>query len=184
MVGCFLSNRQKFQWDELIPLLLPASMFLLGNSSLTIFNIFKIIAIWQLIIIAGSFIYSVVAVNAGHHAPIIFHEGDEVKGLDFGIYQLAATIDRIGAQHNLFISLTHFGNHVMHHLFPSLDHCLLTQLKGTLVDTCKEFEHELRELSLWDAMVGQFQQLSRTKPFKLSKSKNGTSKRTSQTRSL
>lgn len=115
----------------------------------------------------GSFLYSVVAVNAGHHGPKNVHEGDEFKALDYGIYQLSATIERIEASKNLFVSLTHFGDHVLHHLFPSLDHSVLPHLRETLIDTCIEFEVELRENSLLDAFVGQLQQLGRTETFEL-----------------
>lgn len=168
--GFVLSRRQKFYWDELIPLLLPLSMLIFGNPSMTWSNIFRIGVYWNVILILGSFIYSVVAVNAGHHvSPKTVHEGDEFKSLDYGIYQLAATIERFEAKANLFISLTHFGDHMLHHFFPSLDHSILPHLRETLIETCAEFESELRECSMLEAIVGQFRQLSRTEPTFLKK---------------
>lgn len=111
----------------------------------------------------GSFLYSLMAVNAGHHGYSIVHEGDEFKSLDFGIYQMAATVDRKEANYSVPVSITHFGDHTLHHLFPSLDHALLPQLREILYETCKEFDLELRKWTLLHAAVEQFKQLARTK---------------------
>ena len=166
--GVLFSRRQKFRLEEFIALLLPLSMFLFGNPSFTLWNFVSIGITWTVILFLGSFIYSVVAVNAGHHvSPVTVHEGDEFKSLDYGIYQLAATIDRVEAKYNLFVSLTHFGDHMLHHFFPSLDHSILPQLRDVLIETCEDFEEELRECSMYDALIGQFKQLRRRRPLKL-----------------
>lgn len=122
---------------------------------------------WNGIILTGSFFYSVVAVNAGHHGPTIVHEGDEFKGLDFGIYQLGTTIDRVEAKAGLFMTLTHFGDHMLHHMFPSLDHAILPHLRETFIETLIDFKEELREFTFFDALIAQFQQLKRTEIIKL-----------------
>jgi hypothetical protein len=49
-------------------------------------------------------------------------------------------------------------------LFPTLDHGLLPQLHETFMEVCKEFDQELREFVWWPLIVGQFQQLQKTKP--------------------
>lgn len=165
--GLFFSKTQKIYWDDFIPLLLPLAMFLLGNSSFTLMNILSILIIWNVIIIIGSFTYSVIAVNAGHHGPEITHEGDEIKGLDYGIFQLGATIDRVEAASNLFVSLTHFGHHILHHMFPSLDHSILPQLNDVFIETCIEFKGDPRDCTMLEAVVAQFQQLSRTETIKI-----------------
>lgn len=128
----------------------------------------SIIVIWNVILLLASFIYSIIGINAGHHlSTSSVHEGDEFKSLDYGIYQLAATIDRVAVRSILFISLTHFGNHALHHLFPSLDHSVLPHLREALIETCNEFDTELQECSMLQAIVGQFKQLGRTEPVKL-----------------
>lgn len=163
-----MEKRQKFVWQEFIPLTLPLAMFLLGNSTISVSNLVEIILVWQGIIIGGAFLYSVVAVNAGHHGPKMVHEGDEFKSLDYGIYQLGATIDRSETKANLFMTLTHFGDHLLHHLFPSLDHVLLPQFRDVLFETCKDFnEKEPTDCTLIQAVVDQFKQLSRTTTIKL-----------------
>lgn len=45
-------------------LTLPLAMWMFGKSTL-----FSIIPIWFAIIMASSFFYGFVAINAGHHAP-------------------------------------------------------------------------------------------------------------------
>ena len=116
--------------------------------------------------------YSLMALSAGHHNPTNVHEGDEFKSLDYGLYQLRCTIDRAEAKSNLFMTLTHFGDHLLHHLFPSLDHSLLPQLKDTFIETCTEFKEEITECTMLDALIGQFKQLSRTETIKLLRENN------------
>lgn len=94
--------------------------------------------------------------------------------MDFGIYQMNAVIDRhdfVINKYNHFITLTTFGHHTLHHLFPTLDHGLLTQLESTLLKTCKDFEVELREFPWFPLIVGQFEQLLREKPKSLKEQK-------------
>lgn len=91
-----------------------------------------------------------------------FHDGDELKSLDFGVYQLSATFDRVELQKNHFVTLASFGQHINHHLFPTLDHSLLPQLNEILIDTCKEFDAELKTYPWYELMIGQFKQLTRT----------------------
>lgn len=153
-------------------LLIPLSMFVFGNSSLKFHNLATIFLLWNGMIIVGSFLYSLMALAAGHHNTANVHEGDEFKSLDYGMYQLRCTVDRIEARSNLFMTLTHFGDHMLHHLFPSLDHSLLPQLKDTLIETCKDFKEELPECTMLDAFISQFQQLSRTDPIRLNTENN------------
>lgn len=111
MSGLLKSKKQVIFWDDLIPLILPLTMLVFVD--LTVINLYKVIGLWMFIIGAASFMYSLVAVNAGHHGPSNVHEGDEVLSLDFGIFQLGATIDRKEANSNQFMVLTHFGEHIL-----------------------------------------------------------------------
>lgn len=164
-------------WDELLTLLLPTMMILLsGNPVLCAKSLASVITTWTIVIIIGSFTYSLMAVNAGHHGYEIVHEGDEFQSLDYGIYQLGATIDRIEANLNLPMTLTTFGNHTLHHLFPSLDHALLPQLREILLQTCEEFEWEIKKYSMLHAAIEQFKQLGRCKIVTLKMRKEFTEK--------
>lgn len=165
--GYIWGKRQPFRFLEFICFMVFTPMYIFGSYSL----IWTFI-IWTFLIMGGSFLYMTMAVNAGHHGPRNVHEGDEFKSLDYGIYQLAATIDRVEATHsNLFMSLTHFGDHILHHLFPALDHSLLPQFRELALKTCVEFQEELRECSLLEAFVDQIAQQSRTETIKLNNNK-------------
>lgn len=87
--------------------------------------------------------------------------------MDFGIFQMNALIDRNDIKRSHFLCLTQFGNHTLHHMFPTLDHGYLPQLNELFLDTCREFEIELRGFAWWPLIVGQFQQLKRTKTISL-----------------
>jgi linoleoyl-CoA desaturase len=97
----------------------------------------------------------------------VFHDGDELKSMDFGIYQLAATFDRANLQKNHFVVLATFGHHIAHHLFPTLDHSALHHLNEIIFDVCSEFEAELVKYPWHELFIGQFRQLLRTQAHKL-----------------
>lgn len=162
-----MSKLQKLYWDELVPLSLPLAMILLGNPSFTFANMFDVFVVWTQIIMAGSLCFNVHASVSSHHAPSRLHEGDEFKSLDFGIYQIGAVFDRHESNSNLFMTLAHFGQHSLHHMFPSLDHTLLPQLQEVFDKTCCDFEVEMKKVSFLYGFVGHFQQLARTKTRKL-----------------
>jgi fatty acid desaturase len=154
-----LSDRAKLVWDDLVPFFLPAVMIVLGNC-----NIFEVFKMWTFMILTSSLIHGFVGLNAGHHEENIFHDGDDLKSVDFGVYQLSATAERLEIKNSPFLTLIGYGNHVLHHLFPSLDHAILPQLNEILLHTCLEFECDLKEYPWWKLVIGQFNQLSRTEP--------------------
>lgn len=116
---------------------------------------------------AAGFFFGIVALNAGHHHPEITHEGDQLQSLDFGYYQMGATIERIEVSKYQFMILSHFGQHTLHHMFPTLDHGILAQLQSTFIETCKEFEVEMRIYPWHELLIGQFKQLARTEKINL-----------------
>jgi len=70
----------------------------------------------------------------------------------------------------LLAELTTYGNHILHHLFPTLDHGLLDTIRPIFQETCKEFDlpDELHLSPLqhtqWDLFTGMLSQLTRTQP--------------------
>ncbi|CAO1384650.1 unnamed protein product [Diamesa tonsa] len=123
--------------------------------------ILKVPALWMFMVSSSGYFFGIVAFNAGHHHPQITHEGDQLASLDFGYYQMGATIDRIEASKFQFMILSHFGQHTLHHLFPTIDHGLLPQLQSTFIETCKEFEVNMRKFPWHELMIGQFRQIAR-----------------------
>lgn len=85
--------------------------------------------------------------------------------MDWGIFQLDTMIDRADLRGgNRFRVLTQFGDHILHHLFPTLDHGVLHVLYGTLEETLAEFGLEARSKPWPQLIVGQHLQLARVEP--------------------
>lgn len=120
--------------EDFFGVILPAAMYLFSGQSLT-----TIAYWWFVLILMSSFYFSVVSLSVHHH-PHIFHDGDAVgEERDWGLLQLDAVVDRPDIKSNKFLVLTHFGDHILHHLFPTLDHELLPELLPVVEETCREF---------------------------------------------
>lgn len=90
--------------------------------------------------------------------------------LDWGIYTLDTNIERkeLKGKTSTFIALTNFGDHTMHHLFPTLDAGILPELYDDLFKTMIEFETECQCYPwFFETITGQFKQLVRNEPQKL-----------------
>lgn len=83
---------------------------------------------------------------------------------DWGLGQLDAVRDRADHGSSPFLVLTLFGDHALHHLFPTVDHCRLPALYPTLRETLAEFGVEYRFTTAWELFKGAFKQLARNKP--------------------
>lgn len=87
--------------------------------------------------------------------------------MDWGIFQMDAVMDRKDISDSHFLVLITFGNHALHHLFPTIDHGLLSYLYPVLIRTCEKFGVEWRTGNSLDSTVGQFKQLIKTVPNKI-----------------
>lgn len=158
--GCYI--------DELLSYALPAFMLLTTNSTFGLATFLDIVFRWLVIVTIGSFLYGLFAINNGHHSPEILHEGDEIDNTDFGAFQIRAIVDREEADSHFFVILAYFGQHTLHHLFPTLDHSVLSLLDDIFQETCKEFSivpH--KKTTFIEAAINQFKQLARTDIIKL-----------------
>ncbi|XP_061398766.1 cytochrome b5-related protein-like [Musca vetustissima] len=147
-------------WHDIIGFNLPALMWLCSALSPA-----EVLLKWSRIIMFASFIFSSISFNGAHHIPSHFHDGDALRSdRDWGIFQLQTITDRSDIKGNHFWTLTHFGDHILHHFFPTLDHGMLPQLYPILEKTLEEFKGsggELRELSFLKHIVEQNRQLLR-----------------------
>lgn len=133
-------------------------MFIFSNSPLT-----HVLVQWCRIIGISSFLFALIGLNAAHHIPTIYHDGDaRRKDLDWGLYQLDTVTDRSDIKGSQFMVLTNFGDHALHHLFPTLDHGILPQFYPILTKTLEDFREELRECTFLEQIIGQNKQLLRT----------------------
>lgn len=80
------------------------------------------------------------------------------------MYNIDTTIDRKEIRQNTILAITHFGDHALHHLFPTLDQAVLSHLYDILFKTLAEFEVEAKAYPFWELISGQFQQLARIEP--------------------
>lgn len=87
--------------------------------------------------------------------------------MDWGVFQLDAVLDRKDITGSHFLVLTNFGDHALHHLFPTIDHGLLEHLYPVFKKTCKQFGVEWRASSQIESTKGQFLQLINTTPNKV-----------------
>lgn len=75
-----------------------------------------------------------------------------------------AVMDRPEINSSRFLVLTTFGDHSLHHLFPTIDHGHLPFLYPALQKTCQEFGIKFRIISQLNLALGQFAQLIRVTP--------------------
>lgn len=67
-----------------------------------------------------------------------------------------------GRSHALVLMF--FGDHALHHLFPTVDHCRLSALYPVFKETLAEFGVEYHFSSTAELIVGAVRQLARTAP--------------------
>lgn len=143
--------------DIIVPLIVPTVMFLFGNR-----NVGTVMMLWCCMLICGAFCFGVIGLNAAHHHPDVVHEGDAHNpSLDWGIFTVDTVMEREDLRGNIILTLTNFGDHCLHHLFPTIDHALLPDLHETVIQTCYEFKTDFRSSPWWDLIKGQFEQLVR-----------------------
>lgn len=63
----------EFKWDHLIGLSVPLAMFYVGQR-----DIFLVLKLWFIALSTCSFLLGALALNAGHHHPDVYHEGDQL----------------------------------------------------------------------------------------------------------
>lgn len=62
-------------FDDFNPFIIPLTMFLFGGDH-TLYDALKLFLI---MVLASGVLLGVIAINAGHHHPEVFHDGDPVR---------------------------------------------------------------------------------------------------------
>ncbi|XP_012286540.1 cytochrome b5-related protein [Orussus abietinus] len=149
------------EFRDVVPLILPLSMYLVTSSLLITLKT------WFLVILFGGFFFGFIGVNAAHHHPDIFHEGDIFRSdFDWGLFEMDAVRDRNVIDDSLVLTLMSFGSHGLHHLLPTVDHDYLPLCYPAFQETCKEFGIDCTKWNYWTLVGGQFEQLGRVEPKK------------------
>lgn len=79
--------------------------------------------------------------------------------------QLDAIQERSDAwQKNLFVTLVTFGEHSLHHLFPTICISKMKYIKPIYLETLKEFNEELPTLTQLECFTAFYKQIQRTEP--------------------
>ncbi|CAH1154729.1 unnamed protein product [Phaedon cochleariae] len=155
-------NFKNMKITDLITLTLPTFMWIFGGQSLL-----ATFGMYNFVMVMASLHFGFVGLHAAHHHPDIFHDGDTPRATtnyDWGLSQLDAVMDRKEISGNHFLVLTNFGDHALHHLFPTLDHGALEHLYPTFEEVLGRFNENLRIVSQWDTIKGGYQQLKRVEP--------------------
>ncbi|XP_026321814.1 cytochrome b5-related protein-like isoform X1 [Hyposmocoma kahamanoa] len=149
------------KWSDMIAFFLPVWMWLFGGLSLP-----WTLLMWTATLMTASFFFMVFGLTAGHHSHRNFFDGDVPREeyMDFGIHQLDTIVERIEYAGNHFKSITRFGDHALHHLFPTLDHAELKYLYPTLIEHCEKFETHLRTNTFYEALISHSKQIIRKRP--------------------
>ncbi|KAK5641845.1 hypothetical protein RI129_010392 [Pyrocoelia pectoralis] len=141
----------------------PFAMYIFGRQPLG-----TTLWMWQIIIVVYSFFFSIVALALNHAHPDIFVDGDLTRSeaeWDWGINQLDTSQDRTSANSYKLVVLLSFGDHGLHHLFPSLDHSILHDLYPVLEETLKEFNlNSIRMNTYSDLLMGYFKRMKMELP--------------------
>ncbi|PZC85570.1 hypothetical protein B5X24_HaOG216678 [Helicoverpa armigera] len=164
----FISNfvrkdffKRHYRWHDGVGFLLPIFMYIVSGSTF-----YHAVTSWMWIVCTGSFIFMSIGSNAAHHHPKIFKDGDQLreKTVDWGMHELEAVMDRKDINGSLFTSMTFFGDHALHHLFPTLDQVVLRNLYPVFLEHCKKFRANFRLTSSFDLFIGQMQMAVKENP--------------------
>lgn len=168
-VMMIVTGQQKPRLENLLPFLEIAVWVALGVP------LMRAVKLWLVMQAASSYVLFIVGLASAHHHPELYHAGDGTFqfGNDWGLAQLDAIRDRNDVNGNLLAEMTAFGNHVLHHLLPALDHGLLDIVRPVFEQTCRDFQlpspiAECKSPSnQWDMFLGLLRQAARTEPRKL-----------------
>ncbi|XP_066246438.1 cytochrome b5-related protein-like [Euwallacea similis] len=155
-------RRNHIKWTDFIAFLLPLFMYFFSGQTLG-----GTFLMWNFIVMIGSTHLFFVGLHAAHHHPEIFHDGDQPRSqddYDWGISQLDAIMERKEITGSPFLVLTNFGDHALHHMFPTLDHGVLDYLYPTFKKVLNQFDTNLRMVSQLDTIYGGFRQLIKVAP--------------------
>ncbi|GFG28992.1 hypothetical protein Cfor_06943, partial [Coptotermes formosanus] len=160
VIGILSGKNKAARRDIMIPFIPLLLMYFFSHSPF-----WDTFCMWIWIVGVSSFIFGFLGFNGAHHHPDIFHDGDTPRAdRDFGLGQIDAVRDHVEFAHNLFVVLVTFGEHCLHHLFPTIDHTNLHHFYPIFHETCKEYGVKYKPLRLRQLFKGQFQQLAKNKP--------------------
>lgn len=145
--------------EDLIPLI-ELSVFLMLSPCSTL----KCVSLWLLMHATSGYWLGFTTVYTTHHHPSVYHAGDHpYPSADFGLRQMDSTRD-VDKGPGLFWLVTTLGDHLLHHLFPTVDQSKLRLLYPVFRETCEEFGVNYQFEDQWEMFKGLHKQIVRTEP--------------------
>ena len=158
-----VSGEQELLLENLLPLVELALLIWFNEVSTSV-------SLWLLVHCTSGFWLIVTSVTTTHHHPELYHAGDVPReDTDWGFHQIDTVRDI--EKKSLAVVLTTFGDHLLHHLFPSVDHSKLPQLYPALYEACKEFEEVYSFKFVPEMILGMHKRIANTQPTSFLKKK-------------
>ncbi|CAG0896194.1 unnamed protein product [Darwinula stevensoni] len=121
------------------------------------------LVLWIWIHASCSVAFLIISLTAAHHHEDIFHDGDRPSpDRDWGVGQLQAIGDRTEVMGIPWLAGITFGDHILHHLFPTVDAFRLPALYPVLKETCREFHVQFNRFTYPEMVMGMYRQTCRT----------------------
>ncbi|KAF2360549.1 Fatty acid desaturase domain [Trinorchestia longiramus] len=153
------TRSRKFEWPNIMPWIQCALMVVLTGSLRTGLGLYLTMTC------TASFFFAWVGLIAAHHHPDIYHAYDTFRSSpDWGLCQLDAVRDKVEATGSLFLVAISFGDHTLHHLFPTVDHSKLPHLYPAFLEVCKKFDVNFSFMTQKNLMWGMYTQLCSSHP--------------------
>lgn len=133
-------------------------------------NLMISIKLWAIIHMLSSMWLTMLPQIGTHRHPELYHAGDSPSeatiknGLDWGVHQLDTGFDVTGKSDSFIMKMTTFGDHRLHHLFPTVDQSKLYHLYPVVEETCKQFQVPFETKSAWNMLLGHFSVMWKTTP--------------------
>ena len=133
-------------------------------------DIFVSAKIWFTMHVTCSLWMIYLSTLASHRHPELYNAGDNFaeytvrNDLDWGVHQLDAGYDVTGKSDHFIWKMTTFGDHRLHHLFPTVDQSKLQYLYPVVEQTCKDFDVPFETRSAWNMFVGHFNLIWKNTP--------------------
>ena len=157
-----LSGIERFHFENSFPII-ELLMFWITNG-----DFYMSLKCWVVIHMCSSFWLAFLPQISTHRHPELYHAGDLPSqatirnNLDWGVYQLDTGFDVTGKSDHFIMKVTTFGDHRLHHLFPTVDHSKLCHLYPVVEETCKQFGVPFETRSAWNMLKGHFSVMWKT----------------------
>ncbi|XP_031331640.1 cytochrome b5-related protein-like isoform X2 [Photinus pyralis] len=151
------SGKSQHIRDDLLAWILPLFLYVATKQPPL-----NVLTMWVFIMLVNGFWFGLVGFTLNHYHPDIFMDGDVSRydESDWGVSQVDTAGEKIGMVNTHFLGLIFLGDHVLHHLFPVMDHGVIQYLYPVFRETMREFKLDLQVFGKGEFVGGYFRRLS------------------------